>query len=302
MLPLVGTPRETFLARLPAALRAPASRLPDLEARLGTLVEHAREQGRADAAQFVGHVASHLPEDADLPEALDALHTADLALAWACTVGDETAVTAFTERLSPAIRAAAARVLPDDRVEDHVSDILGRLLVAMAPSPPELVKYSGRGRLSKWVQTVTVRAAHSRARKKTEQPRDDVESLAERMLEAGDPELAALKRTYRAQFKDAFARALSELTPKRRNVLRLELLDRLTIDAIARLYDVHVATISRWRADTRQRLLATTRRIFQLDHAVDREEFESIMRLIGSQLDVSLPRLLDEDDAPSDPA
>lgn len=50
------------------------------------------------------------------------------------------------------------------------------------------------------------------------------------------------------------------------------------------------------RLCTRTALLDGTRRAFQHEHHVDGDEFQSIMRLIGSQLDVSLPRLLVEED------
>ena len=292
----VGTLRESFLAGLPEAVRASAAAVTDLPLRLEALAEVAERYPELSRHDFVRYAARHVGESEDVAGSLSSLHAEDLALACACSHGDEAALTDATERLAPAIRAAAARVLPEDAVEDHLADVLQRLLVAVPPAPPDIAKYSGRGRLVKWVQTVAVRAAHSRTRKRTEDPSDDVESLAARLVESSDPELAALKATYRAQFKAAFRRALAELTPQRRNVLRLELLDRLTIDAIARLYNVHPATISRWRADTRGKLLRSTRRVFQREHAVARDEFESIMRLIGSQLEVSLPRLLDEDE------
>ena len=294
MLASVGTLRESFVAGLPEPVRASALGWRELPLRLETLAEHAERFPSLSRRDFVHYAAGHIGDSDDVAASLESLHGDDLALACACVYGDGAALEAATALLSPAIRAAAARVLPEDNVEDQLADVLQRLLVAVPPAPPDIAKYSGRGRLVKWAQTVTVRSAHSRSRKRTEDPRDDVESLAAKMVEGGDPELAALKASYRAQFKAAFRQALSELTPQRRNVLRLELLDRLTIDAIARLYKVHPATVSRWRADTRERLLKGTRRVFEREHAVPRDEFESIMRLIGSQLDVSLPRLLDE--------
>nr|MCH9684240.1 transcriptional regulator [Deltaproteobacteria bacterium] len=87
-------------------------------------------------------------------------------------------------------------------------------------------------------------------------------------------------------------RALAELSPRDRNLLRLELIDRLTLDAIAQIHQVHPVTVSRWRAALRKQLHQGTRRVFEQTLRVDRDEFHSIMRLIGSQLDVSLPRLL----------
>ncbi len=292
----VGDRRHCFVAALPEALRSQAERLEDLEARLEALLVASGASG-AGANEFVQYVAARIPADASLPEALSAVHARDLRLAWGCTRRDAAAVAEFHETMTGPASAAAARVVPADRVDDIVAEVLGRLLVPDDAAPPQVAKFSGRGRLSKWVQTVTMRAAYSRQRKKTEQPTDKIEALAERLSRSGDPELDALKQRYRAQFKSAFRTALDEIPAKRRNVLRLELLDGLTVEAIAKVYGVHVATVARWRASTRVALLEGTRRAFEREHHIGGDEFQSIMRLIGSQLDVSLPRLLDEDDA-----
>ena len=56
---------------------------------------------------------------------------------------------------------------------------------------------------------------------------------------------------------------------------------------------MHRSTVARWRADARDKLLAGTRRFFREQVRVSAGEFDSILRLIGSQLDVSLSRLLE---------
>jgi hypothetical protein len=55
--------------------------------------------------------------------------------------------------------------------------------------------------------------------------------------------------------------------------------------------------VARWNAKLRERLLTHTRRALLQRLNTSRSEFESIMRLIGSQLDVSIRRhLLGRDD------
>ncbi len=289
--------REAFLAALPDSRRDQAATTPGLDARLDTLWSEtapARDLGPT-ASEFIVHCAGRLNAQTELLESLQELVADDLYLACGCTLGYDAAVVAFRERMLSPVRAAAARVVSRDGIDDIVQETMSKLLVPGPDTAPAIAKYGGRGQLARWVQTVTLRLARSRARKRTEQPSDAIETLAERILETDDPELQALKRTYRAQFKTAFAAALAELSPRDRNLLRLELLDRLTLDAIAEIYQVHPVTVSRWRAALRKRLHVGTRGVFERTLRVDHDEFHSIMRLIGSQLDVSLPRLLQDE-------
>ena len=295
----MGAHRDPFLAALPGSLRPQAERWADLDAQLQQLVDASRRDDVASVEDtaFLAYLAERMPEDAPVAEALTTVRAADLRLAWACAAEHPGAAQTFRAELQGAAAAAAARAVSGDLVDEVVQETMTKLLVRNGDTPPTIAKYSGRGRLSKWVQTVALRVARTRTRKRSEEPADNVEILADRMLEVGDPELEAIKRTYRAQFKLAFRAALDGLSPRQRNLLRLELIDRATIDSIAKIHGVHPATISRWRADTRTRLLKDTRRAFERDLKVGRDEFHSIMRLIQSQLDVSLPRLLLEDES-----
>ena len=68
----------------------------------------------------------------------------------------------------------------------------------------------------------------------------------------------------------------------------------MNIDQIGVLYGVHRTTVARWRVQARKVLLKETRRIFREDYRLSGRSFESAMRLIQSELDVSLPRLLEQ--------
>jgi RNA polymerase sigma-70 factor (ECF subfamily) len=68
--------------------------------------------------------------------------------------------------------------------------------------------------------------------------------------------------------------------------------DGLSIDALGEIYGVHRATAARWIAKIREDLLARTREAFSARAKVGRAEFESLLRLARSQLDVSLRRVL----------
>jgi RNA polymerase sigma-70 factor (ECF subfamily) len=109
------------------------------------------------------------------------------------------------------------------------------------------------------------------------------------------PELGYLKQRYRAAFAEAFEGALGAITDRERTLLRLHLLQRLRLDQIAPMFHVDTSTVSRWLAAARASLLAHTREQLASRFEISSEEFGSIARLVQSQIDVSLVRLLADD-------
>jgi RNA polymerase sigma-70 factor (ECF subfamily) len=122
------------------------------------------------------------------------------------------------------------------------------------------------------------------------------DQLGERVAgDSEDPELEYMKAVYRPRFKEAFREALGELAPNERALLKQSLLDGLSIDALAGLHQVHRATAARWVAAARERLITATRARFQAKVRVDARECDSIFRALGSQLDITLRRLGDDE-------
>jgi RNA polymerase sigma-70 factor (ECF subfamily) len=112
------------------------------------------------------------------------------------------------------------------------------------------------------------------------------------LVDNADLELDFLKAEYREQFKQAFAKAVRELPARDRNLLRQSVVHSLTIDQLGALYHVDRSTAARWLARAREQLFKTTRANLLAMLHIDQGEFESIMNLIRSRLDVSLHRLL----------
>ncbi|MCA9710144.1 MAG: hypothetical protein KDK70_30170, partial [Myxococcales bacterium] len=115
---------------------------------------------------------------------------------------------------------------------------------------------------------------------------------------ATGPELLALKHQYRERFAEAFAAALGELGPAQRNLLRLHYLHGLSIDELGALLKVHRSSAARRIAKARQELLSDTRRRLAMGPAMGRQDFEELMGLIASRLDLSIERFLAERDGP----
>jgi RNA polymerase sigma-70 factor (ECF subfamily) len=158
---------------------------------------------------------------------------------------------------------------------------------------PRIRGYSGRGELRAWLRSVAVRQA-------LKSMRDDRrggasagdDALGAVADDSDDPELEHLKATYASEFNRALTDALGQLSPRERNVLKQSYLDGLSIDEIGALYRVHRATAARWIARARQVLMDETRDLLIARLQMTASEIGSVGRLVASQLDVSLSRLL----------
>jgi len=218
----------------------------------------------------------------------------DLLLCCGCLEGDAAALRGFDAHLEQWVPAFVAKLRLDAPQIDEVRQRLRhRLLVPNAAGHRKLADYRGLGRLPSWLRVVALRIAldlkQGDARRASTPPRDD-------QLVSDDPELDYLRQRYAVDFREAFVDALRALPIEQRNVLRLHLLDGLGIDRIGRLHDVHRATAARWLAAAREALAKDTQRLLQARLQVSRSEFESLLRLVRSDLDVSLCRILAEDD------
>jgi len=224
------------------------------------------------------------------------LATSDLYLACACCDGDPHALATFDRELAPEIVRAvlASGVTPAERTE-LVQVVRTRLLVAPAHETPRIATFSGRGSLKAWLRVVATReAARLLASARREQPVGDDEALADAVAPDAGPALAFMKATYREEFKRAFHAAVAALTDRERLLLRQAELDGLSIDELAEFYGVHRATAARWVQAARASVLEGTRGQLAASLGIPSEEVASIMRLIRSNLDITLPALLRE--------
>lgn len=232
--------------------------------------------------------------EAPTPEAVAKVKAEDLLLAFAAARGDTYAVTTIERehvRGSAAGRLRGQRFLPDEIAEIE-QGLREHLFVAKPGTQPKIGQYAGKGDLGGWVAVSATRAA-LRARKRTsrEVAVDESGVLAKHVAHK-DLELDFVKEAYRPAFKEAFHEALASLDARERLLLKQHAVDGLGIDALGELHGVHRATAARWIAKVREDLLERTREAFQKRMNVGRAEFESLLRLARSQLDVSLRRVL----------
>jgi RNA polymerase sigma-70 factor (ECF subfamily) len=268
------------------------ARRPDLEEALGAAVKRAREAWTdvvVDDSRFAEFLGGRVAA-----EALETARVEDLWAACACATGDGKAIAAVESRYFPDVDAALGKMgLSADRIGE-VKQGLRRLLFVGDPdagTAPRITEYRGTGDLRAWLRVTAMRAALKLLRKEArETPTDD--ALLEARAQQDDPELAYMKAAYRAAFKKAFQEALDSLDAQERTLLKQQIVDGLGIDELGSLYQVHRATAARWLQSAREKLLTRTRRTFMINARISSDECESIMRMVRSQLDVSLHRRL----------
>ena len=300
------SPGDHVLSRLfrenlaPEVSREPCEAHADdarLEAALNDLLAAARSTWPAFTVAdetFLPYVASRLPgtpdaldapDGASIIDALAEMRASDLYLACACAHGDDRAIAIFdAEYLGPIFPLPRHLAAISADVRQLASM---KLFVREGSDPPKIADYSGRGDLASWTSVVTLRIGLSLLRgTKREVPLDDTALLE--LGATGDAEVAQLKKRYSKEFADAFHHALGLLAPRDRNLLRQHYVDALTMEQIGRIYRVHRITIVRWVDKAREKLALETRRHIETRLGISRGELESIMRLVRSQMDVSL--------------
>jgi len=238
-----------------------------------------------DVATFATLAANQLDDGP-----FDDVRADDLYLAIACAARVEQAIIAFDThylgRLASALirdgqdRAAAADVVQAVRV---------RFLVGDAGRGPKVAEYNGRGSLAAWLRVAARRTAVTAFRKhRRETAIDDVAVVAR----SCGPDIALLGMQLGGELEAAFRASFAALAPRERNLLRYQVLDRLAIDRIGALHGVHRVTAARWIAHARKALIEGVRRGLQDRLGIDREELDSTLRQIASQIELSLRWLL----------
>jgi RNA polymerase sigma-70 factor (ECF subfamily) len=251
-----------------------------------------------DGARFLAHVARHVPgPPEEWRSALARVHGADLYLAFACAAQVPGALAVFEGMCGGVIDGALSGQATAAFADDAKQLVREKLFIggdAEDPGGPRILSYAGRGPLAAWVAVSAQRAALSLRRHEVAAHARHRAAAAEELAAAVHPELAYLKRTYRAAFAECFEAALSALGNRERTLLRLHLISRLRLDQIAPMFQVNISTVSRWLAAARESLLVHTREGLSRRLHIGSGEFESLARLLQSQIDVSLARLLAE--------
>lgn len=293
---------HSFLQSLSDANQQRATHIVTLEQHLHRVVWEARQTWSHLALSpdvFLGSLATLWEQVADsqpLEPWLESIHAPDLYLACACACNHSDALQAFEERYRGLLYQTVRRYASSQHPEEDLLQVLReKLFVETEKRPAKIRSYGGLGPLHSWLRVTALRTfldcVRTGAQQKREQG-DHNDLLLNVPDEQLDIEMDFLKREYRTQFKDAFAEALQHLDSSERNLLRLHFVSGLNIDQIGVIYHIHRATAARRLARARQSLFSETRKRMMQRLKLSDHEFESLMGMIQSRLEVSLHRLL----------
>jgi RNA polymerase sigma-70 factor (ECF subfamily) len=248
---------------------------------------------RVEDVTFVRYLESALASSAAPVEAIAAMPIEDLYLVCACVAGTDGALAIFRERHGATIRSAIARVVPAGDVGEAEQRLLQSLLVGSAESPPKIGSYAGKAPLDRWLGVSAQRAAIMWLRENQAESRARRAAAAEPAIGGNTaPETAYMKERYRGAFEQALGDALRRLPERDRVMLRLQLVNGVSIEKIGTMYSVSQATASRWLAATRERLLDDVKQSLGARLGTSSGELASLAGMVASRLDLSLSALL----------
>jgi RNA polymerase sigma-70 factor len=199
---------------------------------------------------------------------LKSLHLQDLALACACTAGNEKAWEFFIAHFRQDLRVAASAMLrgsgrADDARAEELADSLYAELYGVRRGEDGRRKslfeyFHGRSKLGTWLRAVLAqkqvdlfRTTGKNVSLDTEEDGESPRVLAGRLETLPtnpDPDRARYVR----RFDRALSDALASLTPRERMILACYYVDELTLAEIGRMVREHESTISRQLERTRR--------------------------------------------------
>jgi RNA polymerase sigma-70 factor (ECF subfamily) len=297
------TAGRAFMQELAARRGLDLPNDPPLEERLDAAIRAVHQQGAEawkpvalELETFARHLAGAAAAAGEDPAAaLAGLHGTDLYLACAAGNGSPGAVERLALHFLNPIAGSLQAIDSAAAVIDEVRQCLHERLLVPDEGPPRILQYGGRSALATWVGVAAQRMAFTLLRAESARRRT-TERAGEELLPVDlDPELQYLKERYRDDFKAALAAAIGRLGQRERTVVRLYTLGGLTLARIGTMFGVDESTVSRWVQRARETILAETQRELGVRLGIRVAEVPSLVRLVSSQLDVSLARLLEEE-------
>lgn len=237
--------------------------------------------------RFVTYLQARLPPEQDAARWLATAHVEDLYLACACVDQIPAAINAFDRIHLRRVGHTLTRLGIPAHLADEVQQLLRHsLLIREGETEPRLSRYSGSGPLAGWLHITAVREASHLTRKGSRDVASETINLSDGMVM--DLETEYIKQHYRREFTEAFAEVLQSLPVRDQTILRLQIVEKMSIEQISAMFRIHRTTLWRWIGRIHEELLRRTRHVLAERLRVSEAEFDTILRLIKSQLFLTL--------------
>lgn len=216
----------------------------------------------------------------------------ELFLCCGCAQSDAEATRVLEAEILPHVVKAISRIDADSEfVEEALQILRDKLLVGPRA---KIADYAARGPLVAWLSVAAARVALDLIRSRNARKLHHAD-LPDRLAQTDTSPLNDIvKSRYADSFQRALKTAISSLPSRERNLLRLQLVGRCSIDQLGRMYLVHRATAARWLEGARNRVFESVREQMKMEHHLTDGEFDSIARGVRSQLDLSITATISE--------
>ena len=246
-----------------------------------------------DNLTFARHLARTIKRGAADPRAISALAMEDLFLACACLTGINGAAAAFSARYGATIGRTIARIVRGADNGEVEQQLVASLLVGSVAAPARIGSYAGKAPLERWLGVAAQRAALMWLRENRAETRAREGAAAEPAASGNThPEMAFLKDRYRGDFEQALRESLGRLPERQRTLLRLHIVNGVSVEKIGQMFAVSQPTASRWLAAARETLLDDLKATLRNRLGASSQELASLAGMVASRLDLSLSMLL----------
>ena len=248
-----------------------------------------------DIGSFATLVFERIQATEDRDNALDSLAIEELFLCYACSAGSQAAIETFSREFESELKAAANKLrVTGGNYDDVRQSLWSKLFLGDEKRGPRVLDYRGTGPLRHWFRVLATRTVldYTRQERRNEVSRESHQRTLSDAAPNVDPELDNIRRRYSGDFRMAFERAIGEMSPEERNLLRCAYLNGMSTDEIGRAFGMHKATAARHVSKARERLLELTRTHLKRELGANSGELDSVIRLFDGELSVSLSRLL----------
>jgi RNA polymerase sigma-70 factor (ECF subfamily) len=246
----------------------------------------------------------------DIEEFVKSLHIDDLCLIIACERGDNAAWNDLFTNFSSTVRSAARKVTSNpDAAEDLAQSIwaeLHGLRVGTNGKPTGKISYySGRGSLAGWLRAVVAQLAIDAHRKvsrlvQVEESRDfenlaheaDEKSLLKFHATEENPEKALGEKRVKADVETALKKAIIELDPECRLLIKLYYFDNLNLKQAGEVLGFHEATASRRIVKIQTNLRKRVEQILQTERGWRPDEIKRTLTSAASILQTNVEKML----------
>lgn len=217
-----------------------------------------------------------------------------LFLCLACSRGNNAACRELDTRYLKVLRSTLARVVRNpDIVEETLQVVRDRLLTGPRA---RIASYRGQGPLETWLRVVATRIALDELRARKRALRQESNLAQHYEVTQGDQvsaESAIFRHAHAPAIRRALQSGLHSLEANDRQLLRLALVQGLSIDALAELYKIHRSNAARRVQRSRQRAFRAIQQKLQQELGeLSSDEFSSLVSTLYTDLDAGLSSLL----------